>query len=50
LVAVKIVRSIFTAKELTWDTLFGAICGYHLLGVAWGMTYAMIHAANPDDN
>jgi hypothetical protein len=35
LVAVKIVRSIFTAKELTWDTLFGAICGYLLLGVAW---------------
>jgi hypothetical protein len=47
-VAGKIVASIFSALELTWDSLFGAICGYLLLGVAWGLTYAMIYAANPN--
>ena len=48
LVAVKIIRSIFAARELSWDSVFGAICGYLLLGIAWGLTYAMIHSANPE--
>ena len=46
-VAGMIVRSIFGAQETTWDSIFGAICGYLLLGVAGGMTYAMIHTASP---
>ena len=44
----KIVQSTFESQELSWDTVFGAICGYLLLGVAWGLTYAMIHAVNPE--
>ena len=46
-VAGMIVRSIFRAQEISWDSIFGAICGYLLLGVAGGMTYAMIRTANP---
>lgn len=48
LVAGKIIRSILAAQELSWDMVFGAICGYLLLGVAWGLTYAMLHVANPE--
>jgi voltage-gated potassium channel len=48
LVAGKIVWSILTTKAISWDTVFGAICGYLLLGVAWGLAYAMVHAANPE--
>jgi hypothetical protein len=47
-VACKIVASIFTSQELTLDSIVGAICGYLLLGVAWALIYAMIHAANPE--
>jgi hypothetical protein len=46
-VAVKIVRSVFLSQELSPDSVFGAICGYVLLGVAWGLTYAAIETANP---
>jgi voltage-gated potassium channel len=48
LVAGKIVRSIFRAQEINWDTICGAICGYLLLGVAWGLTYSMMYAANQE--
>ena len=47
-VAGKIVQSIFTSDRLSLDSIFGAICGYLLLGVAWALTYVMIQAANPD--
>jgi hypothetical protein len=46
-VAGMIVRSILMTRELTWDSLFGAICGYLLIGVAAGIFYAMIYVANP---
>jgi hypothetical protein len=48
LVVGKIIHSILASQELTWDSVFGAICGYLLLGTAWGLTYAMIFATNPD--
>jgi hypothetical protein len=48
LIAAKVIRSIFAAQELTWDSVIGAICGYLLLGIAWGLTYSMIYAANPE--
>jgi len=44
----KIIQSIFVSRELSLDSIFGAICGYLLLGVAWGLTYAKIHAVNPE--
>jgi len=48
LVTVRIIQSIFESHSLSLDSIFGAICGYLLLGVAWGLTYAMIHAANSE--
>jgi hypothetical protein len=48
LVTGKIIHSIFVSRELSLDSIFGAICGYLMLGVAWGLTYAIIHATNPE--
>lgn len=48
IVTSKIIQSIFVSRELSLDSIFGAICGYLLLGVAWGLTYAMIYAVNPE--
>ena len=48
LVTGKIIHSIIVSRELSLDSIFGAICGYLLLGVAWGLTYAIIHAAHPE--
>ena len=47
-VAGKIIRSIFTLRQLSLDSIFGTICGYLLLGIAWALTYAMMYAANPE--
>lgn len=47
-VAGRIVQSIFISRDVSLDSIFGAICGYLLLGVAWALTYVMIHAANPE--
>jgi hypothetical protein len=47
-VAAKIVQSIFTSRAMSLDSIFGAICGYLLLGVACALTYAMIYATNPE--
>ena len=46
-VAGKIVQSIFMTKELTLDSICGAICGYLLLGVACALTYSTIYSADP---
>ncbi|MEX2317839.1 MAG: potassium channel family protein [Pirellulales bacterium] len=48
LVTGRIIQSIFESKALSLDSIFGAICGYLLLGVAWGLTYGVIHAGNPE--
>lgn len=34
-------------REITLDTVFGAICGYLLLGVAWGVLYSLIDYVEP---
>ncbi len=47
-VAGRIIRSIFTSREVSLDSIFGVICGYLLLGVACALMYAMIYAANPE--
>lgn len=44
----KIIHSILTSHELTLDGIFGAICGYLLLGVACALAFAMMYASNPD--
>ncbi|MCC7087111.1 MAG: two pore domain potassium channel family protein [Pirellulales bacterium] len=44
----KTIHSIITSQELHLDSIFGAISGYILLGVAWAFVYAMIHTTNPE--
>jgi hypothetical protein len=48
IVAGKIVYSIFRSPQLTFDSVFGAVCGYLLLGLAWALAYDMIYAARPE--
>ena len=45
--AVLIVASLFRRHELSLDSVFGAICGYLLLGMAWGVLYSMLDAIWP---
>jgi voltage-gated potassium channel len=42
-----IVRSLFVARTLTLDSIFGAICGYLFLGLAWAMLWLMIETFRP---
>lgn len=44
----KIIYSILASSDLTLDSIFGALCGYLLLGVAFALTYAMLYTDNPD--
>ena len=34
-------------KEITADTLFGAICGYLLIGLTWSFIYLLIASVDP---
>ena len=45
--AVLIVASLFRHPSVSPDSVFGAVCGYLLLGMAWGVLYAMLDAARP---
>lgn len=42
-----IVRSLFNSRCLTFDSIFGAVCGYLFLGLAWSMSYLMIETFQP---
>jgi len=42
-----IVKSLFNSRLLTFDSIFGAVCGYLFLGLAWAMSYSMIEAFQP---
>jgi hypothetical protein len=42
LAAVLIVASLFRSQSLSMDSIFGSICGYLLLGMAWGVLYSML--------
>jgi hypothetical protein len=42
-----IVRSLFVARTLTFDSVLGAVCGYLFLGLAWAVLYAMIEESGP---
>ncbi len=44
---VLIIASIFRSQRLTLDSISGAICGYLLLGVAWGVLYSMLDVSRP---
>jgi Ion channel len=45
--AVLIVASLFRHQPVSPDSVFGAVCGYLLLGMAWGVLYSMLDAGWP---
>jgi hypothetical protein len=45
--AALIVASLFRRRALSLDSVFGAICGYLLLGMAWGVLYSMLDTVWP---
>jgi hypothetical protein len=45
--AALIVASLFRRQALSLDSVFGAICGYLLLGMAWGVLYSMLDTVWP---
>jgi hypothetical protein len=45
--AALIVASLFRRQALSLDSVFGAVCGYLLLGMAWGVLYSMVAIAWP---
>ena len=45
--AVMILRAIFSQGSISLDSIFGAICAYLLLGLAWGSLYAVIEVRQP---
>lgn len=46
--AALIVGSLFRPRALTLDSMFGAVCGYLFLGLAWAMAYSTIEVLSPD--
>lgn len=42
-----IVRSLFNSRSLTFDSVYGTVCGYLFLGLAWAMSYSMIESVQP---
>jgi len=42
-----IVKSLFAAKSLTFDSIFGAVCGYVFLGLGWAVLYSMVEGVRP---
>lgn len=45
--AAMIVASLFRRRVLSLDAVFGTVCGYLLLGMAWGVLYSMLDTAWP---
>src|SRR5436305_3808805 len=45
--SVLIVKSLFSAPALTFDSILGAVCGYLFLGLAWAVLYSMIEGFRP---
>jgi len=37
-----ILRAIFTQGSVSLDSIFGAVCAYLLLGMAWGSLYSAV--------
>jgi hypothetical protein len=45
--SVLIVKSLFGARTLTFDSILGAICGYLFLGLGWAVLYSLIEGFRP---
>jgi hypothetical protein len=41
------VKSLFSARTLTFDSILGAVCGYLFLGLGWAVLYSMIEGFRP---
>jgi voltage-gated potassium channel len=46
-VAAMILRAIFTQTSISIDSIFGAICVYLLVGLAWGSLYSITEVFSP---
>jgi hypothetical protein len=45
--SVLIVRSLFGARPLAFDSVLGAVCGYLFLGLGWAVLYSLIEGFRP---
>ena len=45
--SVLIVKSLFSAPTLKFDSILGAVCGYLFLGLGWAVLYSMIEDFQP---
>jgi len=45
--AITIISYVLQQKNVTHDMIFGAICGYLLIGVSWGFTYSLVAFLEP---
>jgi hypothetical protein len=45
--SVLIVKSLFNALTLTFDSILGAVCGYVFLGLGWAVLYGLIEGFQP---
>jgi len=45
--AITIISYVLQQKNVTHDVIFGAICGYLLIGVSWGFTYSLVAFLEP---
>jgi hypothetical protein len=46
--SVLIVRSLFTARALTFDSVLGGVCGHLFLGLGWAVLYALAEGFRPE--
>jgi hypothetical protein len=42
-----VVKSLFSARTLTFDSILGAVCGYLFVGLGWAVLYSMIEGFRP---
>src|SRR6516164_3944930 len=42
-----IVRLLFGTRTLTFDSVFGSVCGYLFLGLGWAVVFSMIEGFRP---
>ena len=45
--SVLIVKALFSARTLKFDSILGAVCGYLFLGLGWAVLYSMIEDFRP---
>jgi hypothetical protein len=45
--SVLIVKSLFSVRSLTIDSILGAVCGYLFLGLGWAVLYSVIEGFRP---